>query len=597
MLSQLSPVDITVLILMLLIMPTAGVIVAWRKKSAEQYFLAGRSIRWWTVAGSVFGTNISSFHLIGMLGVGYSIGFVQAHYEIVFPAILLICYVFLASYRKLGLFTLSRYLEIRYNEAARLVYTILLVLIILVQLVGAFYVGSITLQWLFGGAHFSISYPMGLLLIGLITCSYTIWGGMESVVITDSIQTLMMLAAGITVAFFTFSQPEINGFMGLLALDGNQPLEAQKMRLYLPTDHPNLPWTGIFTGLMLQHAFNFSTNQFIVQRALAASSDEDARKGLIASGFLKLTIPFFSIATGIAAYYLFQSRFGQMDFNSDNTFLKLVETVIPSGVGLHGMILAGLTAATFSSVDSMMNAATTLLSVDVYQKYVHPEAREKQLLRFSRLAIVGMVVLSIAAALYTYTPDRSNNFFLRVSAQLSYFTPGIMAAFFYGAISPRASARGAVLAMVLVPVFGVSLEWAYKHWLHLLPGVEGWLGPKLNFMHRIACSFLFGMGVIAVFRSSPEAAKESGYHRLDLHLSAQRLFRRVGGFLLLQLVFVAVVYWTPLSARQVAPLAALAILAFLPGLLKGGDKRFWQDDRFYAGLLVAASVWMYFFFA
>ena len=369
------------------------------------------------------------------------------------------------------------------------------------------------------------------------------------------------------------------------------------MRLYLPTDHPNLPWTGIFTGLMLQHAFNFSTNQFIVQRALAASSDEDARKGLIASGFLKLTIPFFSIATGIAAYYLFQSRFGQMDFNSDNTFLKLVETVIPSGVGLHGMILAGLTAATFSSVDSMMNAATTLLSVDVYQKYVHPEAREKQLLRFSRLAIVGMVVLSIAAALYTYTPDRSNNFFLRVSAQLSYFTPGIMAAFFYGAISPRASARGAVLAMVLVPVFGVSLEWAYKHWLHLLPGVEGWLGPKLNFMHRIACSFLFGMAVIAVFRSSPEAAKESGYHRLDLHLSAQRLFRRVGGFLLLQLVFVAVVYWTPLSARQVAPLAALAILAFLPGLLKGGDKRFWQDDRFYAGLLVAASVWMYFFFA
>ncbi|MEY4105759.1 MAG: hypothetical protein RL181_101, partial [Bacteroidota bacterium] len=426
MLSQLSPVDITVLVLMLLIMPTAGVVVAWRKKSAEQYFLAGRSIRWWTVAGSVFGTNISSFHLIGMLGVGYSIGFVQAHYEIVFPAILLICYVFLASYRKLGLFTLSRYLEIRYNEAARLVYTVLLVLIILVQLVGAFYVGSITLQWLFGGAQFSISYPMGLLLIGLITCSYTIWGGMESVVITDSIQTLMMLAAGITVAFFTFSQPEINGFLGLLALDGSQPLEAQKMRLYLPTDHPNLPWTGIFTGLMLQHAFNFSTNQFIVQRALAASSDEDARKGLIASGFLKLSIPFFSIATGIAAYYLFQARFGQMDFNSDNTFLKLVETVIPSGVGLHGMILAGLTAATFSSVDSMMNAATTLLSVDVYQKYIHPDAREKQLLRFSRLAIVGMVVLAIGAAWYTYTPDRSNNFFLRVSAQLSYFTPGIM---------------------------------------------------------------------------------------------------------------------------------------------------------------------------
>jgi len=109
MLNQLSTIDLVVMGLMLLIMPTAGILVALRRKNAEQYFLAGRSIRWWTVAGSVFGSNISSFHLIGMLGVGYSIGFVQAHYEIVFPAVLLLGYVFLASYRKLGLFTLSQY--------------------------------------------------------------------------------------------------------------------------------------------------------------------------------------------------------------------------------------------------------------------------------------------------------------------------------------------------------------------------------------------------------------------------------------------------------------------------------------------------------
>ncbi|MBC8153620.1 MAG: sodium:solute symporter, partial [Bacteroidetes bacterium] len=357
MLSQLQTPDLIVLVLMLLIMPTAGIIVALRKKNAEQYFLAGRNIRWWTVAGSVFGTNISSFHLIGMLGIGYSIGFVQAHYEIVFPAILLLCFVFLASYRRLEVFTLSQYLEVRYNATARLIYTILLVLIIVVQLVGAFYVGSITLQWLFGGSTFDISYLTGLLLIGAITCSYTIWGGMESIVITDTIQTLMMLAAGSAVAYFTLSQPEIGGFSGLLALDGAVPREAQKMHLYLPANHPNLPWTGIFTGLMLQHCFNFTTNQFLVQRVLAASSDDDARKGIIASGFLKLTIPFFSISAGVAAFYLFQARFGNStDFNSDNAFLKLVETVIPPGVGLTGMILAGLTAATFSSVESMMNA-------------------------------------------------------------------------------------------------------------------------------------------------------------------------------------------------------------------------------------------------
>ena len=219
MLSQLSTLDLIVMCLLLLLMPAAGILTALRRQSAEGYLLAGRSIRWWTVAGSVFGSNISSFHLIGMLGIGYSLGFVQAHYEIVFPAVLLLAYVFLTSYRKLGLFTLSQYLEIRYHAAARLTYTLLLVLIMLVQLVGAFYVGSITLQWLLGGSSLAVTYTTGLLLIALVSCSYTMWGGMESIVVTDSLQSLLMLAAGLSVAFFTFAQPEIGGFEGMLALD------------------------------------------------------------------------------------------------------------------------------------------------------------------------------------------------------------------------------------------------------------------------------------------------------------------------------------------------------------------------------------------
>jgi solute:Na+ symporter, SSS family len=598
MLNQLQGVDLVVLVLMLLVMPTAGVIVALRKKNAEKYFLAGRSIRWWTVAGSVFGTNISSFHLIGMLGVGYSIGFVQAHYEIVFPAILLLCYVFLASYRKLGIFTLSQYLEVRYNESARLIYTILLVIIILVQLVGAFYVGSITLQWLFGGGAFSMSYLTGLLLIGLITCSYTIWGGMESIVITDTIQTLMMLAAGIAVAFFTLSQPEIGGFFGLLQLDAAQPAAAQKMHLYLPPNHPSLPWTGIFSGLMLQHCFNFSTNQFLVQRVLAAQSDDDARKGIIASGFLKLLIPFFSIASGIAAYYLFRARFGDMNFNSDNTFLKLVETVIPSGVGLTGMILAGLTAATFSSVDSMMNAATTLLTLDVYKKYINPDAGDRQVVRFGRLMILVMVVASILVAFWTYTPDRSNNFFLKVSAQLSYFTPGIMVVFFFGILWRRASGRAAVAAMIAVPVFGIGVELFYDHWLGHIPEVQAVWGAKLNFMHRVALSFLFGsltlvLGSLFIF---PAAVNHAGFERLQLEIDPRQLFRNTGLFIAIQTVFLLIVFGMGVSSRALAPFAALGAFSVFILNIKNRQNLL-KNDVFYAGLLTAASVFVYYYFA
>jgi solute:Na+ symporter, SSS family len=593
MLHQLALADWIVLTLLLLVTPAAGIWVALQKKNAEQYFLAGRNIRWWTVAGSIFGTNISSFHLIGMLGVGYSIGFVQTHYELVAIGILLICYVFLASYRRLGLFTLSQYLEIRYNATARLAYTILLVLIILVQLVGAFYVGSITLQWLFSNGQFQLDYTTGLLLIGLITCSYTIWGGMDSIVITDSIQTVMMLAAGLTVAYCTFSQPEIGGFSGLLALDAAQATNAQKMHLYLPPNHPTLPWTGVFTGLMLQHCFNFSTNQFLVQRALAASTDEDARKGIIASGWLKLTIPFFSIATGIAAYYLFKARLGDTDFNADTTFLNLVAMVIPVGIGLTGMILAGLTAATFSSVDSMMNAATTLLTVDIYQKYINPDASDHQLLRFGRLTIVLMVVAAILVAQWTYTPDRSNNFFLRVSAQLSYFTPGITAAFFLGIFHARVTARGAVAAMLLSPIFGWSVEILYP----LCAQDWSWLGTtfglKLNFLHRIALTF----GFAALTMLGTSGTIQPGYTTLKIAINWPVTLRWIGLFAAVQLFFGGLAVFDFYTARALAPWAAAATLAVFIPFIRQVKRPVWTNDRFYAGLLVAATIWIYYFFA
>ncbi|MBO0939755.1 sodium/solute symporter [Fibrella sp. HMF5335] len=608
MLAQLSLIDLVVLLVMLLIMPTAGIIVALRKKNAADYFLAGRNIRWWTVAGSVFGTNISSFHLIGMLGIGYSIGFVQAHYEIVFPAILLLCFVFLASYRRLEVFTLSQYLEVRYNEHARLLYTILLILIILVQLVGSFYVGSITLQWLLGGTSFALSYWQGLLLIGLITCSYTIWGGMESIVITDTIQTVMMLAAGFAVAYFTLGQPEIGGFTGLLNLDAAQPRAIQKMHLYLPSNHPNLPWTGVFTGLLLQHCFNFTTNQFLVQRVLAASSDQDARRGIIASGFLKLTIPFFSIAAGVAAYYLFEKRFPGLDFNSDNAFLKLVETVIPRNVGLVGMILAGLVAATFSSVDSMMNAATTLLTVDVYQKYVNPKANDRQIVRFGRQMIVVMVAASIGLALWTYTPDRTNNFMLKVSAQLSYFTPGIMVAFFVGILWRGASARAAVWAMALAPVYGVVVELIYNYGLATIPAVSDLFGLKLNFMHRVFLTFVLSFSTLVMLsRTAYPNQNITGFERLRVSVDGPQLARAVGLFLLVQAVFVSLVFLGHFSPKMIAPWAALATLGLflLPkravedpqpvSVLRAGFG--FNSDSLWAGLLTAISVGVLYYFA
>jgi SSS family solute:Na+ symporter len=350
--------------------------------------------------------------------------------------------------------------------------------------------------------------------------------------------------------------------------------------------------------LLLQHCFNFSTNQFLVQRALSASSDEDARKGIIVSGMLKLLIPFFSIATGIAAFYLFRARFGVVDFNSDNTFLKLVETVIPSGTGLTGMILAGLTAATFSSVDSMMNAATTLLTIDVYQKYIHKDANDRAILRFGRWTIVVMVFVAIGIALLTYTPDRSNNFILRISAQLSYFTPGIMAAFFFGVLWPGATARGAVAAMLLGPVFGLALEWGYPYSLGRIPAIASLFGGQLNFLHRIFLSFLLSSITILVWKDQAgKERREAGYNALKINVSGKKVARLVGIFLGIQLVVIGFGYGFQCPARVLAPVGAVGAWGVFFPYLWRSKRRFWESDVFYAALLSSASIWVYYYFA
>ena len=184
MLTSLTTIDIIVLLFFVAIMPLTGLLFG-KKDTSEDYFLAGRSLRWWMVAGSIFGTNVNSFHLIGMLGIGFSVGLAQSHYEILAPAgALLLCYVFLPVYRKLRVYTLSQYLEYRYNETARLLYTVLMITLIVVQLVAGFYIGGRTLRFLLLNTPLEITYLQGIALMAAVTCSYTMFGGLYYVALT-----------------------------------------------------------------------------------------------------------------------------------------------------------------------------------------------------------------------------------------------------------------------------------------------------------------------------------------------------------------------------------------------------------------------------
>jgi SSS family solute:Na+ symporter len=288
MLHNLSILDLVIFILILVLLNVKSI---WsglkRNKTENDYFMAGHSLRWWSVAGSIYSTNINAAQVIGMLGIGYSIGFAESNFEIlpVIPIIAL-AYIFVPIYRRRQIFTLSQFLGHHYSQYAQLVYSVLNIFFILILVAAGFYIGSRTLGLLLQGSTFQLTYFQGLVVLAVVTAIFSIIGGMESVVIADNIQTVLLILASIIVGTLTFMQPEIHGFTGLMHIDHEQARNVQKMHMYLPSNNKDIPWTGAFTGLMILNFFYWNTNQYQVQRVLAAATDRDARLGTLAAGFL-----------------------------------------------------------------------------------------------------------------------------------------------------------------------------------------------------------------------------------------------------------------------------------------------------------------------
>jgi solute:Na+ symporter, SSS family len=558
--------------------------------------MAGRSLKWYSVAGSIFGTNIHAQQIIGMMGVGYSIGFAQSHYEIwAIPAILVLAYIFIPIYRKKQFFTLSQFLESRYNSQARLAYMILMIVFIMIQLIGGFYIGSRTLGLLFQGTSFELTYLQGIILIASVTALFTVFGGMESVVIADNILTVVMILSLVLMGTLTYMQPEINGLSGLLKIDHEQ---ANKMHLYLPANHPKLPWLGIFTGLTILNLFYWTTNQYQVQRVLAAQSDRDARLGIVAAGFLKLLIPFFSIAVGSAAFYIFKNRFGVDVIKPDDTFLTLMKTVVPVGYGFIGLILAGLICAIFSAIYSMMNSVSTMMAFDVFKKYINPHASDRQTVRFGQGFVILMCILATFLANTTYDPSSSDNFFLKLANQTSYLKPGLVIVFFWGILWKKTNPTAAVIVLVCSPLIGFCCDLVYENVLTNYAFVRDNFGEKFNFLYRVFLIFVIGSFFVVIL-SKILNTKKYEEREQDLTVPVAGIFKAIARFTVLQLpVFLLVIYSviSPQLGAYPASLLTLGLFIWYYNKEKS-DLPFYQSDIFYAGILTGTMVWIMYYFA
>jgi SSS family solute:Na+ symporter len=481
--------DVVVVVGTILGVTVFGMWIGRKERDTTDYYLAGRTVAWWAVAGSVFGTNITSHHMVGMMGAGLKEGFAQANFE--FGAIfglLMLCYFFLPFYRRMGLYTLSEYLGRRFDGRSQLVYSITNMAFLLIQMVATMMLGALTIATLTADSQFAVSYEMAIFLLATVAGAYTMYGGLKADIFNDVVQSVLLLLGSGLLAVLAIWHPNVGGLSGLLE---KQP---EKFHVFFEASHPELPWTGVFSGLMVLHLYYWGTNQFIVQRTLGARSDWDARMGTITAGFFKLLIPFICIVPGMAAGYILNI---DPATESDTAFAGLTRTLLPAGYGLVGIVMAGLVAGILSTIDSMMNSTSTLFTFDIYKKYIEPKASERRLIwvgRVSMMLMVGAAIwLSLAFA------ETKGGIFNRMADYNAYLVPGVIVAYVAGILQPLVTRSASFICILAGPILSILFEQAAQY------GFD----HDLQAFHRAALATIACYGVLILVSLATQGERDS----------------------------------------------------------------------------------------
>jgi len=439
--------------------------------SSKQYFLAGRDIGWFVVGASLFASNIGSEHLVGLAGTGAASGVAVGQFEILASLILMLLgWLFVPFYLASGVFTMPEFLERRYSSGARWYLAIVSIVgYVLTKISVTIAAGGIVFEALLG-----IDFWTGAMIVVVATGIYTIAGGLRAVLFTDLFQMFVLVAGAITVTIAGLA--ELGGWNAMREAAGPGFLSVWK-----PASDPDFPWTGILLGAPILGIWYWCTDQFIVQRVLAARNQDNARRGAIFAGYLKILPIFIFVIPGVIAYGLAQSGRLQLD-QPDDALPMLIGTLLPTG--LRGLVVAGLLAALMSSLSSVFNSCSTLITWDVYRKF-KPKATDRHLVvvgQASTLVIVGLGLLwipfmdSISEQLYQY-----------LQSVQAYIAPPIAAVFMIGIASRRMNAVGAMAALITGTVLGSVRLVAQLN----KQSLDGWLFAyaDFNFLHFAALLF------------------------------------------------------------------------------------------------------------
>ncbi len=439
------------------------------QKTAEDYFLAGKSLPWWAIGASLIAANISAEQIIGMSGSGFAVGLAIASYEWMAAITLIIVGKYLLPiFIEKEIFTIPEFVEKRFNTTLKTILAVFwIALFVFVNLTTVLYLGALALDTIMGTGDGDL---MMYALIGLsaIAAAYSLYGGLSAVAWTDVIQVGLLVLGGFVVTFAGLYNltPDGGIFNGVVHL---YEVAGEKFDMILEQSNPefsNLPGIAVLIGGMwVANLYYWGFNQYIIQRTLAAKSLKESQKGIIFAGFLKLLIPLIVVIPGIIVYVLFNQPEGTTQITGvvdaftkadgsiqyDNAYPWLMKVFLSPG--FLGLVVAALAAAIVSSMASMLNSVATIFTMDIYIPYFNPDATDKQTVNMGRIsASVALITAIIVAPQLDNVPQ----VFQYIQEYTGMVSPGILAVFLMGLFWKKTTSKGAiygVLSSIVIAVF------------------------------------------------------------------------------------------------------------------------------------------------
>ncbi|PRX57256.1 sodium:solute symporter [Flagellimonas meridianipacifica] len=528
-------------------------VILQKNKDTEDYFLAGRNVGWFVIGASIFASNIGSEHVVGLAGTGFESGTPMAHYELHAWIVLLLGWLFLPFYIRSGAFTMPEFLEKRFDSRSRWFLSIFsLVGYVITKVSVTIYAGGIVVSELLG-----VSFWGGAIGIVIFTGIYTIIGGMKAVIYTETLQTIILIMGSIIITVLGLQ--EIGGWSAMT--ETVKEVSPEHFNMWRPMSDPDFPWTGLLIGGTIVGIWYWCTDQYIVQRTLAANNIKIGRRGAIFGAYLKLLPIFIFLIPGIIAFALtIQNPEIFSVEKADRAFPMLVKTLLP--VGLKGLVAGGLIAALMSSLASVFNSCSTIFTIDIYKK-IMPDKEEKQLLRIGKTATAVIVVLGIfwipimekigGGVMYQYLQNVQ-----------SYIAPPVTTVFLLGIVWKRVNSTAAITTLMtglVLLIARLSAEIYYQ------PDIEhfrqtgeqlasgfAYTFATINFAHMAIFMFIFSLALcigVSLATTAPDYKTIKGLSFGTLGEDDKQLARKsydtidlVLSFLLVVIVIGILTYFT-----------------------------------------------------